>query len=142
VETAFAKLQQSVVMAVASPPTDKLVDPTPVLDALRQTLAGLTVKGEPQVNASLETTIAGVVQDWAREKAAGCPFDVLMDQVKARQPGVTLGEFHDTLRGLHDAHRIRLSGWARSLDEMPDPELALFISHKVMYYANPAHQQT
>ena len=28
--------------------------------------------------------------------------------------------------------------WVRAVDELPDPELALLVSSKVMYYAHPA----
>jgi non-ribosomal peptide synthetase component F len=88
--------------------------------------------------ATLEDAIAEFVAAWAREKTVGCQFDVLWNHLKERHPQLTIGAFQDALRALHNASRIRLSGWPRMLDDMPQPNLALFISSKVMYYAQPA----
>jgi hypothetical protein len=79
-----------------------------------------------------------LVDQSARERTVGCDFSELYDALDRSHPTLTIGVFHDTLRALDDANRIRLSGWSRMLDDMPRPELALFVSHKVMYYAQPA----
>ena len=46
-----------------------------------------------------------------------------------------VGGFQDLMRTLHDNNVIRLAGWSGSLDRIPEPEFALFVSNKVMYYA-------
>jgi hypothetical protein len=52
-------------------------------------------------------------------------------------PRLTIGAFHDALRRLADGGRLRLSGWPKILDDVPDPQLALFVSSKVTYSAHP-----
>jgi hypothetical protein len=86
----------------------------------------------------LEEAIVAFVDGWAKEKTVGCQFDVLWNYLQKQHPNLSIGAFQDALRTLHRAGRIGLSGWPRMHDDMPRPELALFISSKVMYYAHPA----
>jgi hypothetical protein len=85
--------------------------------------------------------IVAFVTNWAREKTVGPPFDEIMKYLKGRHPNLTVGAFHDALRGLANATppRLRLSGWSKTIHELPDPELALFVKHTVTYYAHPTH---
>jgi hypothetical protein len=89
-------------------------------------------------HAELQAEIIAQVDQWHRSKSTGVPFDELWNRLRPRFATLQIGEFHDALRQLFPS-RIRLSGWGRVHDEMPAPELALFISTKVMYYAHPAH---
>jgi len=59
--------------------------------------------------------------------------------LKEWHPQLTPGAFQDALRKLYDAGRLRLGGWPRMLDDIPQPQLAFFVSSTVMYYAHPAH---
>lgn len=92
----------------------------------------------PTRDDNLASDIVEIVTGWRRERHGGCPLDELYPRLAARHPSLTPGRFHDALRDLHQSGAITLTGWAKSLFELPRPELALFISDKVMYYANPA----
>ncbi len=148
----FAKLESEVLKALPPPPAPA-ADPRPVLSAIQHALEKLQAQAIPTVRPPVEPKpappvvakpdldgeIVAFVTAWAKEKTVGCQFDVLWDHLKQRHPELTPGTFQDALRKLHDAGRIRLSGWPRMLDDIPKTQLALFISSKVMYYANPAH---
>jgi hypothetical protein len=155
IDSGFLKLGQSVVAALAPSSANANIDPQTVLAALRAALGRVTAPINPPIAVEtpgtpppaspasppmdfVEGAVLAVVEEWSREKSSGCPFDVLMARLKVRNPAISVGSFHDALRKMHETRRIRLSGWPKALDEMPDPELALFISSKVMYYASPS----
>jgi hypothetical protein len=155
IKEAFAGLEGKVLKALAPPPTPA-VSAGAVLQALQRALERVEAPVLPVFSSTpatassaqpqsatpppvLEDATASFVDAWAKGRAVGCPFDGLWDHLKERYPDLTIGAFHDALRSLHDAGRIRLSGWPRMLDDLPQPGLALFVSSKVMYYAQPAH---
>jgi hypothetical protein len=147
----FARLESEVLKALPAP-TTHAVDPRPVLTALQHALEKVQapviptapspteIKPPPAVVSTpdLDGAIVAFVNGWANEKTVGCQFDVLWDDLKQRHPELTIGAFQDALRKLHEAGRIRLGGWARMLDDIPKPQLAVFVSSKVMYYAQPS----
>jgi hypothetical protein len=147
----LAKLESEMLKALPAP-AGPAVDPKPVFTALQHALEKVQAPVIPTVPAPTETKlpptvvstpdldgeIVAFVNGWAKEKTVGCQFDVLWDHLKQRHPGLTIGAFQDALRKLHEASRIRLGGWARMLDDIPKPQLALFVSSKVMYYAQPS----
>lgn len=49
----------------------------------------------------------------------------------------SIGRFHDSLRRLREAGRLRLAPWTGPLYELPQPALALLIGHEVLYYVRP-----
>lgn len=49
---------------------------------------------------------------------------------------VTIGQFHDALRQLHDDHQIYLHPWTGALYAMPEPAYALLVGHEIAYYAS------
>jgi len=71
-----------------------------------------------------------------RGLAGDCPLSELFAHSRQRRPEPTIGLFHDVLRRLHSENRIRLTGWSGALENIPEPNLALFVAHKVMYYAH------
>lgn len=64
------------------------------------------------------------------------PLPELYRQSAGERPGLTIGEFHDSLRHLHDEGRIYLHPWTGPLYDMPEPPFALLIGHEVAYYAS------
>ena len=138
---ALGQLEQSLASALAAQAPPPPVDARPALAALEAALARVTAPAAattPTTERSppiLDDAIVAFV-----EKAAkGCQFDVLWNYLKERHNHLTIGTFQDALRALSEASRIRLSGWPRMIDDMPQPQLALYVSSKVMYYAHPAH---
>ena len=51
-------------------------------------------------------------------------------------PGVTIGEFQDALRRLHDLGKIYLHPWTGPLYDIPEPSYALLVGHEIAYYAS------
>jgi hypothetical protein len=64
-----------------------------------------------------------------------CPLPELYRRL--RPAAVTIGQFHDALRTLHDRAQIYLHPWTGPLYEIPDPALALMVGHVLAYYASP-----
>jgi hypothetical protein len=52
---------------------------------------------------------------------------------------LTIGLFHDGLRGLCEAQCIYLHPWTGPLYDMPEPALALLVGHEIAYYASFRH---
>lgn len=146
IKTAFTGLQDSVLKVIQPASTHPAVNLQVVGSALQDALnrvkpVVVPASSAPQsaeVRTDIGREIGDFVDAWVKEKAVGCAFDDLWNHLKGRHPHLTVGEFQDALRKLHDANRIRLGGWPRMLDDLPKPELALFVSSKVMYYAQPA----
>jgi hypothetical protein len=86
--------------------------------------------------AELAEEAVAFAKQFRQERGADCPLSDLYVHLKTKSAGLTIGAFHDLLRNLHKQQRLELSGWGGTLDQLPEPELALFISRKVMYYAH------
>lgn len=65
-----------------------------------------------------------------------CPLPELYRAVKILHPGLTVGQFHDVLRRLHEDRQIYLHPWTGPLYELPEPVCALLVGHEVAYYAS------
>jgi hypothetical protein len=87
-------------------------------------------------DADLEQAMVSFIDSWQQHHHAGCPLPDLYADLKGRFQDLTIGTFHDRLRQLHTSNRLRLSGMSGSMDDLRQPELALLVSNKVMYYAN------
>ncbi len=64
-----------------------------------------------------------------------CPLPDLYRRARQAAPHLTVGQFHDGLRRLHERAQIRLHPWTGPLYEMPEPSLALLLGHEIAYYA-------
>jgi hypothetical protein len=64
------------------------------------------------------------------------PLPELHRRTRAAVPHLTIGQFHDGLRRLHDQEQIYLHPWTGPLCEMPEPSFALLIGHEIAYYAS------
>jgi hypothetical protein len=60
----------------------------------------------------------------------------LFRHVKTQHASLTIGQFHDGLRQLHDEGKIYLHPWTGPLYAMPEPPLALLAGHEIAYYAS------
>ncbi|MGL4463489.1 MAG: hypothetical protein ACRC1K_15165, partial [Planctomycetia bacterium] len=133
-----------------------------LLDALRQNIgAVLDVWSRTQRNGGPATREPFVVDPpteeaeevdaaalaWLRRRARGDhPADgtlaELYHALAASRPTLTIGRFHDAVRRLHAAGRLRLGPWTGPLYQLPEPALALLVGCEVLYYVhvhgNPA----
>jgi hypothetical protein len=70
---------------------------------------------------------------WEKSGASeDCPLPHLYRQLSAS----SIGQFHDTLRRLHELGKIYLHPWTGPLYDIPEPPYALLIGHEIAYYAS------
>ena len=130
---------------------DQLLDTTrgiqANLDALKaaaeKVLAHVTapapVNRGPSQNGSedwLSTVIARLIQWHKSGQPEDCALPELYQRAKQAAPHLTVGEFHDGIRKLHEEERIYLHPWTGPLHELPQPVFALLIGHEIAYYAS------
>lgn len=89
-----------------------------------------------------------VEQDWTRSALAclkrwqssgtseDCALSELYRQVCKTALGLTIGQFHDGLRRLHEQQLIYLHPWTGPMSEIPEPATALMVGHEIAYYAS------
>jgi hypothetical protein len=58
----------------------------------------------------------------------------LFEKLHAKYSNLTLGQFHDGIRRMHDQRRIRLGPYTQALATLDDPRNALFLDREVKYY--------
>lgn len=87
--------------------------------------------------AAWKTEALAYLAKWQDKKPnEDCPLPDLFDHARQALPSLTLGQFHDGLRRLHDEGQVYLHPWTGPLYEIPDPACALLIGHAVAYYAS------
>jgi hypothetical protein len=57
-------------------------------------------------------------------------------RLRSAHSSLTIGQFHDGLRELHNREQVYLHPWTGPLYELPEPAYALLIGHEVAYYAS------
>jgi hypothetical protein len=121
--------------------------------ALRSTtekVLGQVSSNGPVFSSSRETPsdawLAEALAHLSRWQAAGasedCPLPDLYRQARQTSSQLTIGQFHDGLRRLHDQHQIYLHPWTGPLYDLPEPPYALLIGHEVAYYASVREQES
>lgn len=65
-----------------------------------------------------------------------CPLPELYGKLRQEYPALTIGQFHDGLRQLHEQAKIYLHPWTGPLCDLPQPPLALLIGHVIAYYGS------
>jgi hypothetical protein len=96
-----------------------------------------TSTGPAPTSCSWHQAVLSHLDRWHETRTGeDCPLPALYQQVKMKHPGLTIGQFHDGLRVLHEQHRIYLHPWTGPLYDMPEPPCALLIGHEVLYYAS------
>jgi hypothetical protein len=87
--------------------------------------------------AGWQTETLTQLSDWQRSHGhEDCPLPELYERARQRTPDLTLGQFQDGLRALHERGRIYLYPWTGPLHEIPDPSVALLVGHAVVFYAS------
>ncbi len=107
------------------------------LDGMRACVERLLQGPEPPPAADPESWAETCLDGLRRWNAPGdCPLPELYRLVAATAP-LTVGQFHDGLRHLHQTTRAYLHPWTGPLYDLPEPQYALLIGHLVAYYASP-----
>jgi hypothetical protein len=94
---------------------------------------------QPSANGSEHwlTEVVAELRRWQTSAASSdCSLPDLWHKARGHAPHLTIGQFHDGLRRLHDQQKIYLHPWTGPLYEMPEPSYALLIGHEIAYYAS------
>ena len=65
-----------------------------------------------------------------------CPLPELYRRLRSDSPRLTIGQFHDRLRRMHQDEQIYLHPWTGPLYALPEPAYALLVGHEIAYYAS------
>lgn len=85
----------------------------------------------------LPQQIVDRLKQWnASGKLGDCPLPELHRTLQSAAPNLTIGQFHDALRTLHDRRAVWLHPWTGPLYELPEPALSLLVGHEVAFYAS------
>jgi hypothetical protein len=116
------------------------------LDALKATAEKVLQQPAPAAAAAppsangADTWLATLLSHLARWQAAGasddCPLPELYRQARQAKPALTIGQFHDGLRRLHEQGQVYLHPWTGPLYDIPEPPYALLVGHEIAYYAS------
>ncbi len=90
----------------------------------------------PAQPQDLQSTLLTHLHDWRSDTANDCPLPELYRAVSCGNSNCTIGQFHDTLRLLHDSGKVYLHPWTGPLYTLPEPSYALVIGHNIAYYAS------
>lgn len=82
------------------------------------------------------------VVQMAHEQRAKNPFKRMtfpevMAKLKEKHPQLTMSQFHDGLRDLHDQGKIRLGAYTQALAQMEEARNAMFLDREVKFYVEP-----
>jgi hypothetical protein len=88
------------------------------------------------IKADWPSLVMPILEQWHAGSAGDCPLPELFRRVQSSHPQLTIGQFHDGLRQLHEQHQVYLHPWTGPLYQLPEPPLALLIGHFVAYYAS------
>lgn len=95
----------------------------------------------PAANADhlMTPRIVEILRDHAgSDKPSALTLAELFHALRFRQPELSIGQFHDLVRFLHESGSLQLTPWTGALYQLPEPELALLIGHEVLYYVRLA----
>lgn len=95
---------------------------------------GAVANGSP---ASCTGDVLDRLRQWHASGASeDCSLPELYRHARAKDARLTIGQFHDALRRLHQEQKVYLHPWTGPLYELPEPPLALLIGHEIVYYAS------
>ncbi len=111
------------------------------LEIVRAALLTLAAKKSPADERvdphGLTEKLRAKLQHWRQSGLLGdCPLPELFRHLRQSQATLSIGQFHDHLRHLHQHQEIYLHPWTGPLYQLPEPALALLIGHEIAYYAN------
>ena len=75
-----------------------------------------------------------LLAEW--DTTGDCPLPELYGRLLAAHPDLSIGQFHDGLRALHEREQVYLHPWTGPLYALPEPAFALLIGHEIAYYAS------
>jgi hypothetical protein len=111
-----------------------------VLDRLASQPAPAAPQVAPQSGTSTAGWLDEVVPFVAAQKRLNSferpNLKRVYEHLRETHPTLTIGEFHDGLRALHQHRRIRLDPYTQALATLMDPLHALYLDREVKYYVD------
>lgn len=108
-----------------------------VVEKALQSLPGGTAPGAAGEQESADRVLMEALISWhSMRRSEDCPLPELFRRSQAALPELSVGEFHDGLRQLHEQQRIYLHPWTGPLYAIPEPPFALLVGHEVAYYSS------
>ncbi|HLW65838.1 MAG TPA: hypothetical protein VKS79_11000 [Gemmataceae bacterium] len=86
--------------------------------------------------------VSPMLEQWHANNAGDCPLPELYRNIKGARSDLSIGNFHDGLRLLHEQHQVYLHPWTGPLYQLPEPPYALLIGHFVAYYASLRNKES
>lgn len=87
-------------------------------------------------STAILTDIRNHLEQWHEQSHRDCPLPELFRNLFESHSDLTVGQFHDALRSLHEKHQVYLHPWTGPLYDLPEPPFALLIGHEIAYYAS------
>ena len=85
----------------------------------------------------VQDAILSCLAQWqAARNSEDCPLPELLRRSRSTGPGLSLGQFHDGLRVLHEHEQIYLHPWTGPLYDLPEPACAMLVGHEIVYYGS------
>jgi hypothetical protein len=114
------------------------------LDALKATAEKVlhqvnrpTTNGHAGPGQSADTWPVVVLDFLRRWQSSGAPEDCSLPELYRQTASrLSIGQFHDGLRRLHECEQIYLHPWTGPLYDIPEPPYALLVGHEIAYYAS------
>ena len=107
-----------------------------VLNHVQEPKAALPVWARNGHSHDPQAKIVESLRSWhAAGKIGDCPLPELYEQVRGPSK-LTIGQFHDALRALHEQRAIYLHPWTGPLPELPRPAFSLLVGHEIAFYAS------
>lgn len=125
---------ERVLAQIETPPTPNAAEPVVPANLSRLFAEFQKRREEPVPTSDLPEAILHVLRQWPTGANEDCSLPHLYRQVLTTCPRMTVGAFHDALRGLGE--RVTLHPWTGPLYAMPEPAVALLHGHSVAYYAS------
>jgi hypothetical protein len=108
-----------------------------VLAQVKSTPAAIGPSTSANGSPSWKHHVLNYLAEWQRTRPnEDCPLPDLLAKAREVQPSLTIGQFHDGLRLMHDQDQVFIHPWTGPLYEIPDPACALLIGHAVAYYVS------
>jgi hypothetical protein len=134
---------QSAALVTAAQQTQASIEAmrTTVEKALQALVEASPVNGQsPHGNGAppaWQDDVLAFLNQWqAQHPMADCALPEVYQHAQRSGSYLSIGEFHDGLRQLHERAAIYLHPWTGPLYDIPQPALALMAGHELAYYVS------
>jgi len=88
----------------------------------------------PAVPTDLDGAVLAVVRA-KTDRSGSAKLANVFKALQTKDQALTLGTFHDAVRRLHAAGKVRLTPWTQAMYQLDSPEACLLCGREIMAYA-------